>query len=210
MIDKSSLASIDTRLPSIDGARLNALRNLYKPSETSTYNNSQQSEDGSEPMMVEQATEGLTVKIRKEKTPKHLKRGANEKKMDSFAKSVLRIPMNKPFGEYVYFESNVNCILKHRSPLSLIRRSILRLKPRWANMMMHRSTVGLAKTVTRALRFTLLSLQKGSRVVQLDDYGVYRDEDGNAQTLDGWIINASKEDIVAILEMEVIKSFVGT
>ena len=102
MIDKSSLASIDTHLPSIDVARLNALRNLYKPSATSTYNNSQQSEDGSEPMMVEQATEGLTLKIRKEKAPKHLKRGANDKKMDSFTKSVLRIPMNKPFGE-VYF-----------------------------------------------------------------------------------------------------------
>ncbi|KAF3599572.1 hypothetical protein F2Q69_00035998 [Brassica cretica] len=45
------------------------------------------------------ATEGLTLKIRKEKAPKHLKRGANDKKMDSFTKSVLRIPMNKPFGE---------------------------------------------------------------------------------------------------------------
>ncbi|KAG2311912.1 hypothetical protein Bca52824_023469 [Brassica carinata] len=38
-------------------------------------------------------------------------------------------------------------------------------------------------------------------VVQPDEYGVYRDEDGNAHALDGRIINVSKEDIEAILEM---------
>ena len=37
--------------------------------------------------------------------------------------------------------------------------------------------------------------------MQLDEYGVYRDEDGNAKALDGRIINVFKEDIKAILEM---------
>ncbi|KAH0879454.1 hypothetical protein HID58_066848, partial [Brassica napus] len=38
-------------------------------------------------------------------------------------------------------------------------------------------------------------------ILQHDEYGVYRDEDGNAHTLDVRIINVSKEDIEAILEM---------
>lgn len=39
------------------------------------------------------------------------------------------------------------------------------------------------------------------RVVQSNEYEVYRDEDGNAQSMDGRIINVSKEDIKEILEM---------
>ncbi|KAF3508491.1 hypothetical protein F2Q69_00006522 [Brassica cretica] len=39
------------------------------------------------------------------------------------------------------------------------------------------------------------------RVVQPDEYGVYRDENGNASALDGMIINVSNEDVEAILEM---------
>ena len=38
-------------------------------------------------------------------------------------------------------------------------------------------------------------------VVQSDEYGVYINEDGNAQALDVRIINVSKEDIEAKLEM---------
>ena len=90
------------RLPSIDVARLNALRNPSKPSGTSKENNSQQSEDASEPMVVKQTTEGRTLRRRKEKVPKHLKRGANEKEMDNFTKRFLRIPTDKPFDE-AYF-----------------------------------------------------------------------------------------------------------
>ncbi|KAL0793757.1 hypothetical protein Bca101_065134 [Brassica carinata] len=37
--------------------------------------------------------------------------------------------------------------------------------------------------------------------MQREEYRVYRDEYGNAQALDGRIINVSKEDIKAILEM---------
>lgn len=38
----------------------------------------------------------------KENVPKHLKRGANEKEMDSFTMRVLRIPLENPFEE-AYF-----------------------------------------------------------------------------------------------------------
>ena len=90
------------QLPSIDVARLNALRNPSKPLEISIDNNSQQSKDAPEPMVVEQATEGQTLRKRKEKVLKHLKRGATEKEMDNFTKRVLMIPLDKPFGE-AYF-----------------------------------------------------------------------------------------------------------
>ena len=90
------------QLPKIDVARLNALRNPSQPSETPTDNISEQSEDAPEPMQVNQATVGRTLTKRKEKVPRHLKRGANEKEMESFRKRILRIPMDKPFEE-AYF-----------------------------------------------------------------------------------------------------------
>ncbi|KAF3567105.1 hypothetical protein DY000_02014713 [Brassica cretica] len=64
--------------------------------------NDEQSEDAPEPMQVDQAIAGRTLRKRKEKVPKHLKRGANDKEMDSFTKRILRIPMDKPFEE-AYF-----------------------------------------------------------------------------------------------------------
>ena len=59
-------------------------------------------EHAPEPMVVEHATEGRTLRKRKEKGPKHLKRGATEKEMDNFTKKVLMIPLDKPFDE-AYF-----------------------------------------------------------------------------------------------------------
>ena len=53
-------------------------------------------------MQVDKATVGKTLMKRKEKIPKHLKRGANEKEMECFQKRVLRIPLEKPFEE-AYF-----------------------------------------------------------------------------------------------------------
>ena len=80
-------------LPKIDVGRLNALINPSQPSETSTDNNSQQSEDAPKPMVVEQDTVGRTLRKRKEKVSKHLKRGATEKEMDNFTKMVIRLWM---------------------------------------------------------------------------------------------------------------------
>ena len=42
---------------------------------------------------------GRTLRKRKEKVAKHLKRRANEKEMESFLKRVLRILLEKPFEE---------------------------------------------------------------------------------------------------------------
>ena len=53
-------------------------------------------------MQVDQSSERRTLRRRKEKVHKHLKRGVNEKEMDSFTKRVLRIPLDKPFEE-AYF-----------------------------------------------------------------------------------------------------------
>ncbi|KAF3560851.1 hypothetical protein DY000_02015834 [Brassica cretica] len=62
----------------------------------------QHSDDALESMQVDQSSERRTLRRRKEKVPKHLKRGVNEKEMDSFTKRVLRIPLDKPFEE-AYF-----------------------------------------------------------------------------------------------------------
>ena len=53
-------------------------------------------------MVVELATVGRTLRKRKKKVIKHLKREASDKEMDNFTKRVLRIPMDKPFNE-AYF-----------------------------------------------------------------------------------------------------------
>ena len=50
-------------------------------------------------MKVDQTSEKRTLRRRKEKVPKHRKRGVNEKEMDSFTKRVPRIPLDKPFEE---------------------------------------------------------------------------------------------------------------
>ncbi|KAF2554469.1 hypothetical protein F2Q68_00015572 [Brassica cretica] len=53
-------------------------------------------------MQVDKAPMGRTLRNRKERVVKHLKRAANEKEIDSFLKRVLRIPLEKPFEE-AYF-----------------------------------------------------------------------------------------------------------
>ena len=74
------------QLPKIDVARMNALRKPSQPSENIADNFSQQSDDAPESMQVDQTSERRTLRRRKEKVPKHLKRGVNEKEMDSLTK----------------------------------------------------------------------------------------------------------------------------
>ena len=67
---------------------------------------------------------------------------------------------------------------------------------------MHRLAVAQSKTTERTfVILTATPTRKKIHVVQHDEYGVYIDEDGNAQIVDGRIIKVSKEDIKAILEM---------
>ena len=62
----------------------------------------QLSDDAVEPMQVDKISERRTLRKRKEKVPKYLKRRVKEKEMDSFTKRVLRILLDKPFEE-AYF-----------------------------------------------------------------------------------------------------------
>ena len=62
----------------------------------------QLSNDAPETTQVDRTCERGTLRRRKEKVPKHLERGVNEKQMDSFTKRVIRIPLDKPFDE-AYF-----------------------------------------------------------------------------------------------------------
>ena len=43
-----------------------------------------------------------TLRRKKEKVAKHLKRGANDKEKESFRKRVFRIPIDKPFENAYY------------------------------------------------------------------------------------------------------------
>ena len=89
-------------MPKIHVARLNALKPQPKPSDNQPEANNTHSEDASYPMEVDRVPMGRTLRRRKEKVAKHMKRGANEKEMKSFRKRVFRIPLENPFEE-VYF-----------------------------------------------------------------------------------------------------------
>ena len=86
----------------IDVARFNALRPKPKPSENPPEAARKPSEDETDSMEVDRVPTGRTLRSRKEKVAKHLKRRANEKEKESFRKRVFRIPLDKPFDE-AYF-----------------------------------------------------------------------------------------------------------
>ncbi|KAF2574500.1 hypothetical protein F2Q70_00003778 [Brassica cretica] len=89
-------------MPKIDDACLNALRPKPKPPENPPEAIRTPSDDGIDSMEVDKVPTGRTLKKRKEKLAKHLKRGANEKEKESFQKRVFRIPLEKPFDEAYY------------------------------------------------------------------------------------------------------------
>ncbi|KAF2598306.1 hypothetical protein F2Q68_00009844 [Brassica cretica] len=89
-------------MPKIDVARLNALRPKPKPSEQPLKHVRTPSDDGDDPMEEDRVSIGRTLRRRKKKVAKHLKRGANEKEKENFQKRVFRIPVHKPFEEAYY------------------------------------------------------------------------------------------------------------
>ncbi|KAF2590878.1 hypothetical protein F2Q70_00038710 [Brassica cretica] len=101
-IDRRAPLTFRVQLPKIDITQINALGPQPKPSANPPESTSTHSEDAPDLMQVDKATMGRTVRKRKEKVAKHLKRGANEKEMERFLKRVLRIPLEKPFEE-AYF-----------------------------------------------------------------------------------------------------------
>ncbi|KAF2573322.1 hypothetical protein F2Q70_00002944 [Brassica cretica] len=89
-------------MPKIDVARLNALRLKPKPSDNPPETVRIPSDDGEDLMDIDRVPMGRTLRKRKEKVEKHLKRGANHKEKESFRKRVFRIPIDKPFEEAYY------------------------------------------------------------------------------------------------------------
>ncbi|KAF3525904.1 hypothetical protein F2Q69_00047422 [Brassica cretica] len=100
-IDRREPLTYQVQMPKIYVSHLNALRPQPKPSANSPENTSTHSYDVAEPMEVDKAPMGRTLRKRKGKVAKHLKREANEE-MESFQKRVFRIPLGKPFEE-AYF-----------------------------------------------------------------------------------------------------------
>ncbi|KAF3531284.1 hypothetical protein DY000_02040465 [Brassica cretica] len=109
-IDRQPLPPIDRRapityrvdMPKIDVERLNALRPKPKPSEQPPEPVRTPSDDGDDPMKEDRVSTGRTLRRRKEKVTKHLKREDNEKEKENFQKRVFRIPLHKPFEEAYY------------------------------------------------------------------------------------------------------------
>ncbi|KAF3544699.1 hypothetical protein DY000_02007466 [Brassica cretica] len=93
-------------MPKIDvarlKARLKALRPKPKPLEQPPEPVRTPSDDGDDPMEEDRVSTGRTLRRRKEKVAKHLKRGANEKEKENFQKRVFRIRLHKPFEEAYY------------------------------------------------------------------------------------------------------------
>ncbi|KAF2601645.1 hypothetical protein F2Q70_00026044 [Brassica cretica] len=93
-------------MPKIDVTCLNALRPQPKPSANPPETTSTNSDDAAEPIEVDKAPMGRTLRKRNGKVPKHLKGEAHEKEMESFQKRVFRIPFEKPFEE-TYFTNRL-------------------------------------------------------------------------------------------------------
>ncbi|KAF2594382.1 hypothetical protein F2Q70_00043281 [Brassica cretica] len=70
-------------MPKIDVARLNALRPKPKPSEQPPEPVRTPSDDGDDPLQKDRVSTGRTLRRRKEKVAKHLKRGAKEKEKET-------------------------------------------------------------------------------------------------------------------------------
>ncbi|KAF3604459.1 hypothetical protein F2Q69_00035713 [Brassica cretica] len=101
-IDRRAHITYRVQMPKIDIARLNALRPKPKPSENPPDPVRTPSDDGEDPMEEDRVPTGRTLRRRKEKVAKHLKRGANEKEKENFRKRVFRILLDKPFEEAYY------------------------------------------------------------------------------------------------------------
>ncbi|KAF3566363.1 hypothetical protein DY000_02014853 [Brassica cretica] len=141
-IDRQPLAPINRRaplryrvhMPKIDVTRLNALRPQLNPLVNPLETTNTHSDDAAEPMEVDKASMGRTLRKRKGKVAKHLKREANEKEMESFQKRVFRIPLEKPFEE-AYFTHRLWMFFREtRETEEDIRRMFCEAREKMKNM----------------------------------------------------------------------------
>ncbi|KAL0660617.1 hypothetical protein Bca4012_097454 [Brassica carinata] len=138
-IDRQPPASIDRRapityrvqMPKIDVARLNALRPKPTPSENPPETVGIHSDDGEDSMEVDRVPMGRTLRKRKEKKEKHLKRGAIDKENKSFRKRVFTIPLDKPFEEAYYTQRLWMFFRATRRKKKTSRECSVKLEKRW-------------------------------------------------------------------------------
>ncbi|KAF2611108.1 hypothetical protein F2Q70_00011538 [Brassica cretica] len=100
--DRRAPVTYQVQMPKIDVARLNELRPKSKPSENPPETVRTPSDDGQDPMEEDRVPTGRTLRRRKEKVAKHLKRADDEKEKQNFRKRVFRIPIDKPFEDAYY------------------------------------------------------------------------------------------------------------
>ncbi|KAF2588401.1 hypothetical protein F2Q70_00038565 [Brassica cretica] len=100
--ERGDLHDQEGHLRNAVGQRIDAQGPKPKPSDNPPETIRIPSDDATDPMEVDTVSMGRTLRKRKEKVSKHLKRGANEKERESFQKSVFRILLEKPFEE-AYF-----------------------------------------------------------------------------------------------------------
>ncbi|KAF2618215.1 hypothetical protein F2Q68_00039347 [Brassica cretica] len=268
-IDRCAALTYRVQMPKIDVARLNALMPQPKPSDNPPEAISTPSHDAADPMEVDRVPMGRTLRKRKEKVAKHLKRGANEKEMESFQKRVFRIPLEKPFEE-AYFTHRLNAtsidrtvstsIDTHPHQTSRKRASTdIAYYPSidtgvdyvregnysigsWADDHHHESyavetaihepgadelheeatgeRTCLSHPIDRANRPSIdnslppsidirpkpkSTVSKNpkfdNQYLTQDEFGIFRDPDDYARTIDGRALHVSREDIVDILQM---------
>ena len=121
-IDRQAPAPIDRRaplkyrvqIPKIDIARLNALRPQPKPLDNPAEAIRTPSDDVADPMEIDRVLMGRTLRKRKEKVAKHLKRGANEKERESFQKRVFRIPLEKNIRGGLFYPQIVDVLQRNQ------------------------------------------------------------------------------------------------
>ncbi|KAF2558496.1 hypothetical protein F2Q68_00016097 [Brassica cretica] len=101
-IDRQPPAPIDRRAPITYRVQMPKIDVAPKPSENPPETVRTPSDDGEDPMEEDRVPTGRTLRRRKEKVAKHLKRGANEKEKENFLKRVFWIPLDKSFKEAYY------------------------------------------------------------------------------------------------------------
>nr|VDD43274.1 unnamed protein product [Brassica oleracea] len=111
-IDQRAPLTYRVRMPKIDVARLNALRPQPKPSDNPPEAIRTPSYVAADPMEIDSVPMGRTLRKRKEKMVKHLKRGANEKERERVQKRTSRKRASTAIAYYPSIDTEVDSVRK--------------------------------------------------------------------------------------------------
>ncbi|KAF2591215.1 hypothetical protein F2Q70_00038366 [Brassica cretica] len=220
-IDRRTPITYRVLMPKIDVARLNALRPKSKPSEYPPEPVRTPSNDGEDPMEEDRVPTIRTLRRRKEKVAKHLKRGANDKEKECFRKRVFRIPIYKPFEDAYY--THRLWIFTDEELLNMQKRDgtdQIRAEADWERTRFsppidraicpsinthHQQSIDNNNATSIAKRpipnTTVSERDKfDHQFLTPDEFGIFRDPDGYAKAMDGRTLHVSREDIADILQ----------